>query len=307
MTNSELVEYPESSGPSTSPLAVVRSSFDRITAQPLPTDPRPAPTTGATGNPVQSWNELRDRLRDPAVPFDEVDAIWVWLIERSRAYGQDATLVCACLAEPMLAKTASTFATSYSTRREDIESEVLTGFFAHLPRVDLERPWVLLRLRWAVYRAAATAHRQESGVVSVADIGRDLGPIGEQAWVMVSPPGHPETVLAAAIAAGVITETAAELIAVSRWQRRSLTSLATEREQSVWALRKRRRRAERALSAWLTERARHNPGPTSPVEAHAVLALAPAGARSLPRRGRRPNQPSSAPAPSSTEHGQVAA
>ncbi|MFE9785201.1 hypothetical protein ACFYO7_07465 [Nocardia salmonicida] len=256
---------------------------------------------------MRSWEQVRDRLRDPALPFAEIDAIWVWLIERSRAHGQDATLVCACLAEPILAKTASRFATASSAQREDIESEILTGFFAHLKRVDLDRPWVLLRLRWAVYRAAVTAHRQESGVVSVADIGSDLGPIGGHARLMVSQPGHPETVLVQAIAARVITATAAELIAVSRCERRSLTSLADEREESVWALRKRRRRAERRLLAWMTERAQDTPGTTSTVEAHAEIALAPTGAESLPRRGRRPNQDSPAPALSSTEHGQVAA
>ncbi|PKV82561.1 hypothetical protein [Nocardia fluminea] len=307
MTNSEWDEYPESSESGATPLAVVRSSFDRIAAQPLPTHPRPVPTTGPPEEPVRSWEQVRDRLRDPAVGFAEVDAIWGWLIERSRLFGNDATLVCACLAEPILAKTATRFATSSHAERDDIESEILAGFFAHLTRVDLDRPWVLFRLRWAVYRAAATVHRQESGVISVADIAADLGPIGDYARLMVSQPGHPEIVLAHAITAGVITEKAAELIAVSRWERRSLTSLADEREESVWALRKRRRRAERRLLAWMTERAQDAPGTTSTVEAHAQIALDRTDARSLPRRGRRPEQDSPAPAPSSTEHERVAA
>ncbi|BDT85623.1 hypothetical protein FMUAM8_13870 [Nocardia cyriacigeorgica] len=304
VTKSELVEYPGSSGPGPSPLGVVRSSFDRIAAQVLPADPRPVPAVGATGSPVESWAGLRERLRDPAVPIAEVDAIWVWLIERSRTHGGDAMLVCACLAEPMLAKTASVFAAPHSSRRHDIESEILAGFFAYLSRVELTRPWVLLRLRWAAYRAAAAADQQESVVLPTAD----LGPVGEQARVMVSQPGHPETVLAQAVAAGVISEAAAELIAVSRWERRSLTSLATERGQSVWALRKRRRRAEHALLAWLTEHANDDPGATSIVETRAVSTLAPRRRAGSPlRRGRRPGSESSAPVRSTTGHGEVTA
>ncbi|WP_280417610.1 hypothetical protein [Nocardia carnea] len=303
MTNSGLIEYPGPSGPGPSPLGVVRSSFDRIAAQALPADPRPVPAVRATGDPIESWAGLRERLRDPVVPIAEVDAIWVWLIERSRAHGGDEMLVCACLAEPILAKTASAFAAPHSSRRHDIESEILAGFFAYLSRVELTRPWVLLRLRWAAYRAAAAADQQESVVRPAAD----LGPVGEQARVMVSQPGHPETVLAQAVAAGVISEAAAELIAVSRWERRALTSLAAERGQSVWALRKRRRRAEHALLAWLTDRAHDDSGAASIVETHAVSTLAPprrAGSR--PRRGRRPASDLSAPARSTTGHGEVA-
>ncbi|WP_338767922.1 hypothetical protein V7968_02555 [Nocardia vulneris] len=259
------------------------------------------PAVGATGNPVESWDGLRERLRDSTAPISEIDVIWVWLIERSRAHGQDATLVCACLAEPMLARTVSTFATPDSTRRHDIESEVLTGFIGHLEHIELARPWILERLRWAAYRAAAAAHRQESVAASVADIGHDLDPIGEQALAMVSPPGHPETVLAQAVAARVITEAAAELIAVSRWERRTLTSLAAEREQSVVALRKRRRRAEHALRAWLTEHT-HDSGQRAP----AVSTPVSLGCtESSPRRARRPGQDSAPPENSPAEHGEV--
>ncbi len=299
VTNSGLIEYPRSGGPGPSPLGVVRSSFDRIAAQPVPDDPR----LEVTGSPVESWGGLRERLRDPAVPIAEVDAIWVWLIERSRAHGGDATLVCACLAEPMLAKTASVFAPPRSARRHDIESEILAGFFSYLSRVELARPWVLLRLRWAAYRAAAAADQKEPVVLPVGDLGRDLGPVGEQARVMVSQPGHPETVLAAAVAAGVISEAAAELIAVSRWERRALTSLAAERGQSVWALRKRRRRAEHALLAWLTEHTHDDPGSTSIAETHA----SPRRIGTAPQQDRRSRLTSSAPRRSTTGHGEVAA
>ncbi|WP_435593832.1 hypothetical protein [Nocardia sp. bgisy118] len=307
MTNSNVAKCRGSGGAPGSPLAVVRAGFDRIAAQALPIDPRPVPTAQATAaGPVRTWAQLRERLWDPVTPMDEVDAIWVWLLERVRAEDEDAMLVCAALAAPMLSRTAREYATPSNTARHDIESEVLTAFLGHLPRVGLEEPGVWHRLRWCAYRAMLKAgYQQQTGVTVVGDLDRDLAPLGERVQAIVAGPRHPETVLAQAVAAGVISEEAAELIAASRWEGRSLTALAAESGVSLWKLRKARPRAERALLAWLSERARDlDPERTSTVEAEAVTALAPP-ARS-PRRGRWPN-PHSAAAQSSTEHGQEAA
>ncbi|MGV9613239.1 hypothetical protein [Nocardia xishanensis] len=309
MTNSHVAKCRGSSGAPGSPLAVVRAGFDRIAAQALPIDPRPVPTPApaTAAGPVRTWAQLRERLWDPVTPMDEVDAIWVWLLERVRTQDEDAMLVCAALAAPMLSRTASEYATPSNTARHDIESEVLTAFLGHLPRVGLEEPGVWHRLRWGAYRAMLKAARQQqTGATVVADLDRDLAPLGERVQAIVAGPGHPETVLAQAVAAGVISEEAAELIAASRWEGRSLTALAAERGVSLWKLRKARPRAERALLAWLSERLRDvDPERTSTVEAEAVTALAPL-ARS-PRRGRQPNRHSAAPVQSSTEHGQEAA
>ncbi|MBF6366897.1 hypothetical protein IU469_14350 [Nocardia puris] len=308
MTNSRAVKYRGSGGITGSPLAVVRAGFDRIATETLPAHPRPMPTAQpGPVTPVQTWGQLRERLWDPATPMAEVDAIWVWLLRRVRAEEPDAMLVCAGLAAPMLSRTASECVTSNHAARHDIESEILTAFLAHLPRVGLDEPGVWHRLRWGAYRAArASATGQRTGVTFVGDLDGDLAPLGEQGRVMVSGPGHPETVLAHAVAAGVISADAAELIAASRWEGRSLTALAAECGVSLWKLRKQRPRAERALLAWLNNRARDlDPERTSPVEVAVVTALAPPD-RS-PRRGRRPDRPSITPAASSIEHGQVAA
>jgi hypothetical protein len=286
---------------------VVWAGFDRMAAETLPAYPRPVPTSQPPVAPVRTWGQLRERLWHPATPMAEVDAIWVWLLQRVRAKEQGAMLVCAGLAAPMLSRTASECVTSSHTARHDVESEILTAFLAHLPRVGLEAPGVWHRLRWGAYRAAlASATGQRTNVTIVGDLDRDLAPLGQRGQAMVSGPGHPETVLADAVGAGVISADAAELIAASRWEGRSLTDLAAERGVSLWKLRKQRPRAERALLAWLSDRARDlDPERTSPVEVAAVTALAPPD-RS-PRRGRRPNRNSPAPAQSSTEGGQVAA
>ncbi|WP_433754716.1 hypothetical protein [Nocardia sp. CA-135398] len=304
VTNLEFVNSSRSHGKARTPLGVVSATFDRIAGQTLPADPRPAP--GPSGKRVELWGGLRELLRDPGLPIAAVDAIWVWLIERSRAHGGDATLVCASLAEPMLAGMAGLFAAPGSRNRDDLESEVLTGFLTHLGCVELDRPGVWHRLRWAAYRAAIRAANQQQSVgVSVADLERDLGPMAKHRLLMVPGPRHPETVLAEAVAAGVISAEAAELIAISRWERRTLTSLAAERGQSLWKLRKQRRRAEARLVAWLTERT-HDLGRTSIVEAHAVNTLAPVEATGgSPERARQRRKPPLPPSRSATGDGEV--
>ncbi|MBH0777681.1 hypothetical protein [Nocardia bovistercoris] len=251
MTNSEFVNSVGAIGRRHSPLRVVSAEFERIAARRLPADSPPVP--GPWGMRVESWEAVRGLLRDPCLSFEVVDAIWVWLIERSRAVGGDATVVCASLAEPMLARVVGFFAPPGSRHREDFESEVLTGFLTHLASVELDRPAVWLRLRWAAYRAGLqTAKEQQTHPVPAGDLGADLDPATEDR-LLVSRSGHPESVLAEAVADGVISAEAAELITVSRWEHRTLTSLAAEHGQSVYKLRKQRRRAESRLLTWLTD------------------------------------------------------
>jgi hypothetical protein len=109
-----------------------------------------------------------------------------------------------------------------------------------------------------------------------------------QVWLMRPPGGHPELVLARAVDDGVITSAQAELIALTRWQRRPLTEVAAERGTSYKALQQARRRAERRLAAYLTERAREiDPARTSVVEAHVLTTTTLSGTRvDRPRRAQ---------------------
>ncbi|MGY1946200.1 hypothetical protein [Nocardia asiatica] len=305
MTESKYGNTSPQWGVVSSPLVVAASPFESIAAHRLPTDPRPVPQPQAY--PVESWQELRALLRDPALPTAAVDAIWVWLIERSRVYGEDATLVCVTLAMPMLAGTAGLFAAPASPRRHDIESEVLAGFLAHLKDVRLNPPGVWHRLRWASYRAAMSAARQlDSTTEPVAD--HDLDLFAEDGRVMTTEPGHPETVLALAVADGVITAEAAELIVLTRWEHRSLNTVADVRGESHWALRKRRQRAEARLVAWLAERA-HDVADASTTETRVLNALpsnnhrpAIEPAEPMPRGRRRAARRTPPPQPSQDRH-----
>ncbi|UGT53997.1 hypothetical protein [Nocardia asteroides] len=281
--------------------------FDRIADHRLPTSPRPVPASQPDGGPLRRWGELRERLWDPATPMGEVDAIWVWLIARVRDRAESAMLVSAALAAPMLARITGEHTTPGTPARHDAESEALTEFLLHLSRVEVAEPGVWHRLRWTAFRAdRKAAIEQRSDVTVVGDLEGALAGLGERAQLVGAGVGHPEAVLADAVAAEVISADAAELIAASRWEGRSLTAVAAERGVAVGRLRKQRSRAERALRAWLADRTRDlDPDRSGPVEAETVTALAPRVLR--PRRGRRPNPPSVVPAQSSTEHGQVAA
>lgn len=87
--------------------------------------------------------------------------------------------------------------------------------------------------------------------------------------------GDLETLLALAVAEGVIDAREAALIADTRLSGRSLISFAAERGQSYWGLTRRRKRAERRLECWLRARiGEAESGRTSIVEAAAIDSTA---------------------------------
>ncbi|MBF6518589.1 hypothetical protein IU421_30565 [Nocardia cyriacigeorgica] len=260
-----------------SPLGVMRSAFGRMADEPVP------PGVAKFGRAV-SWGELRELLLDPAVPIEAVDAIWVRLIEQSRRDGEAAVVACVGVALPMLAGLTRRVAKFWMRSREDVEATVVAGFVTELARVDLGRPYVLHRIGWATYRCArASALADQAAPRPDADLtgagehhttGRHIG---------TAPAGHPELVLADAVAEGVITSKAAELIAATRLERRSLTVVAAERGGSYKALQQVRRRAERKLATWLAERAHDHEEPAAPPTGHAAAGRERGGVRA---RGR---------------------
>ncbi len=251
-----------------SPLRIAAGEYERIATRGLPAVPIPG--ARALGERAGSWDGLRAALHDPQLPAPVVDEIWVWLIGRSRTHGHDATLMCVALAVPMLARVAGRFTAPADPYRADIESEVLTAFLTAVAGVEVDRPGVWHRLRWAARNAARNAARQHDAITAALTTGdHDSDQVTDSppAWSAV--PGHPETVLARAVAAGVLTEAAAELILLTRWEHRRITDLAAEQGVSHTALLQRRWRAETRLVAWLVERT-HTAATTSPTEVDAL-------------------------------------
>ena len=170
------------------------------------------------------------------VPLDEVgrltvakgcpqqtrDAVWTALVTRSRAEGGTWTVACVGLALPVLLPVAAKLTNRLRGEGHDIHAAVLTGFLEALVDVDLTRPAILVRLRWAAYRALRDAL---DAAAPVADLGaRAPGP--EHAG------GHPDFVLLAAVDAGVLTAAEAALIGDTRFGELSLAEAAQARGQT---------------------------------------------------------------------------
>jgi len=106
-----------------------------------------------------------------------------------------------------------------------------------------------LRLRWAAYRAGHAALR-EALDAPVPSGNRFRSNEPAPAW------GHPDFVLARAVAENVITASEAELIASTRLEDHPLAAVAQRRGLSYGAAAQARRRAEHRLAAYLSADAR---------------------------------------------------
>ncbi|WP_153414818.1 hypothetical protein [Nocardia macrotermitis] len=240
-----------------------------MAGQPLRLPPVPGVRAG-------SWGQLRERLLGRTLPIGTVDAVWGWLIERAREPGPgraQIALGCLGLAVPMLAAATDRYVAPYSAHREDAESELVAGFLRQLREIDPDQPHLWLRLRSAMrHQARSCAHRQ-SGVASPAELDHVAHTCLAR---MRIPAGHPELVLARAVAREVITAEAAELIVSTRWESRSVTSMVGQLPgvRSQWPVRKLskfRQRAEADLAAWLNQQAT-DPAPTGTRDARTPTA-----------------------------------
>jgi hypothetical protein len=250
------------------PLDTARTAFTWLVTGP---DPLTINGRGYVGLPNRSvpLDELRDRLLDRQCPRATRDAVWVWLITRSRRDGAAWTLACAGVALPGLAGTARWLAARYRGDRADIHAVVLSGFIAALATVDLHDPGVLYRLQWSARRAGQAA-LEESLDAPLPSLG------AFESRAPRTPYGHPDLVLARAVGDGVLTPTEADLISATRLGTESVTQWAHTHAQSVHAVAKARERAEHRLVEYLHDAATQGedgPGSEDPVADAALAAV----------------------------------
>jgi hypothetical protein len=224
-----------------SPLDSVDTTF-----QLLVRGPRPLAVHGARighGLPRRPvpLGELRVMLLHPSMSYAARDAAWRELVDRARSGDPAWVIGAAGVALPALRQLAGRLATDYDGDTHDLDAEMLTGFVQAIRDIDTSAGRIAARLCFAAYNAGRRLRRREA-----AHAGRRT-----ELTESVRPPqpwGHPDFVLARAVAAGVITRTAADLIGRTRLEHVPRSRAAADNGLSYTAARNQRRRGELRLA-----------------------------------------------------------
>ncbi|WP_216209797.1 hypothetical protein [Amycolatopsis aidingensis] len=211
-------------------------------------------------------DEVRDQLLARRCPQATRDAVWAHLVLRSRTEGATWTVAAVGVALPALTSVAATLTDRFAGDPADVHAEVVRGFLAALSTVDLRPPRIMLRLRWEAYRSGYQALEEAlAGPTPVAPGFRSTPP--HPPW------GHPDLVLARAVADGVLTPTEAALIGATRLEEVPVADWAAWHQTGEWAVYKARKRAELRLVAYLRDGAVSD-DPTDPLTDQVVTSLA---------------------------------
>ncbi len=229
----------EDFGPS--PLDAVDSTF-----QALVSGPRPLAVDGARighGLPrrLVPLDELRVMLLHPSMSYAARNAAWRELVDLARGYDPAWIVGAAGVALPALRERAGRLAADYDGDTHDLDAEMLTGFVQAIRVIDTSAGRIASRLCFAAYNAGRRLRRREAAHAGRrAELAESVRP--------PRPSGHPDFVLARAVAAGVITRSAADLIGRTRLEDVPLSQAAAEAGLSYTAALNRRWRGERRLA-----------------------------------------------------------
>jgi hypothetical protein len=239
-------------------------------------------------------DELRVLLLHPATGARARNQVWAELVRRARPGSPAWVVGLVGVAMPGLRRAAATLAASYRSDPADLHIEILAGFLAAIRALDpddLDRVPLASRLCWAAWRAGQALACTDA---SYAAARRDL-PDSYDAPYM--PGGHPDFVLAAAVARGVLTPAQARLIGRNRLEGIPLAQIAGELGISHTVTpcatggkepRKRSLRRSAAASFQIPEMAgvKSTPGNRISVSAGVPLLLDPSRGRVGPGTGR---------------------
>ena len=141
------------------PLDAARTAFGWLVTGPHPLSIEGRLFPGLPDRQVP-LNEVRERLLRRRCGQVTRDAVWAHLVLRSRTAGATWTVGCVGVALPALTRIAATLTARLAGDPSDVHAAVLTGFLTEIARIDLRKPRIMLRLRWAAYRAGHTALRE---------------------------------------------------------------------------------------------------------------------------------------------------
>jgi hypothetical protein len=218
------------------PFDVATTAFRLLT-----TGPEPLSVDGAAlgeGLPARRivLSELAAILMHPSCGYPASDRAWRLLIVQARAGGPAWVVGAVGVALPGLRQAAYRLRHSHG----DVQAELLTAFVTALRTVKPGGAKVAQRLLSATFTAARAALRADEPRTSTAALASVAVP-GTAAG------GHPDFVLARAVAAGVITTAEAELIGATRLEGVPVAGYAKAAGRSYWAVAKERSRAEERL------------------------------------------------------------
>nr|MDA8267582.1 sigma factor [Actinomycetota bacterium] len=233
--------------------------------------------------------ELKSRLLHPSTPFAIRDAIVGELVARAQAEGGRWSVGLAGVLLPGLRRAVWALTQACPEKADEIEAEALAAFLAAVARATPGRARLASWLCWLARTGAARLLR--------AELAERAGPGAEP--VSAAPPrpwGHPDIVLARAVAADVVSATDAELIATTRLEGANLAAIAEDLGLDYETCRMRRSRAEVKLRDHL------NSDWYEPFDFVGKAAETPcSSSRGRPRHGRpadrRPGKRRSSPPP----------
>ncbi|WP_326549937.1 hypothetical protein [Micromonospora sp. NBC_01813] len=184
--------------------------------------------------------ELSAILMHPSCGYAARDAVWRLLVRQARTGDPAWRAGAVGVALPGLRFKAYLLAKLFTG---DVQAAIVEHFLRALGTVDVARPGVVGNLLSAAFSKARAELRDlepaSSGVPNHAP----------GAAVPPAPYGHPDLVLARAVAAGLITVQEAELIGATYLEEVSLTDYAERTGQPRWNLYKRRTAAVARLKA----------------------------------------------------------
>ncbi|WP_431921663.1 hypothetical protein [Nonomuraea jabiensis] len=230
------------------PLDVAEHAFALLMRGPAPLSADGAHLGhGLPARPIP-LSELREMLLHPCCTRATRDHVWRHLIDQARTHRGAWMVAAVALAIPMLRRLITGLASKIPAERidrEDLEAEVLTAYMEALCRVNLAWSHPLLRLSRLTHIAVIRAHSSNQAALLADPDLTDRADSGHQTFAY--PGGHPDLLLARAVAHQIITCEEAELIAFTRLEGIPLSSYCRRRGLLYCTALKRRQRAETAL------------------------------------------------------------
>ncbi|MCK2241845.1 MULTISPECIES: hypothetical protein [unclassified Crossiella] len=226
-------------------LDVARGAFEWLVTGPYPVALNGRRFPGLPDRQVP-LDELRDLVLERRCRQSTRDAVWAHLVLRSRTEGATWTVAAVGMALPALTSVTARLTDRFAADPADVAGEVLRGFLAAVTTIDLRRPKIMLRLRWAAFRAGHAA-------VAEALAAPTPLPSGFFSRAPHPPWGHPDLVLARAVDEGVLTRIEAAVIGATRLEELPMTDWAARSRMKLWAAYKMRQRAEARLRSYLCE------------------------------------------------------